>query len=153
MTKTKLLVLIFSIVAITIVGFLSTVNYKSKLVLGGKTFSVDVADTVYTQAKGLSNRQSLGYNEGMLFIFKDVDIHGFWMKDMLFPIDIIWMDENLKINHIEKSLSPETYPKVFSPEAPAKYVLEIASGQADLLKVKIGDVVEFVDKTSNNPFF
>ena len=101
MTKTKLLVLIFSIVAITIVGFLSTVNYKSKLVLGGKTFSVDVADTVYTQAKGLSNRQSLGYNEGMLFIFKDVDIHGFWMKDMLFPIDIIWMDENLKINHIE----------------------------------------------------
>ena len=149
LTKTKLTALVFLIVSITIIGFLSTVNYKTRIILGGKVLSVDVADNIYTQAKGLSYRKSMSVNEGMFFIFKDIDKHGFWMKDMNFSIDIIWLDENMKINHIERSLGPETFPKIFYPEAPGKYVLEISAGQSNILKIKIGDMVNFLDKKSN----
>ena len=76
-------------------------------------------------------------------MFEKPEKEGFWMKDMKFSIDIIWIDENMSVIHIEKSLSPDTYPKVYYPESPAKYVLEVSAGQADSLGLKIGDKIEF----------
>lgn len=116
--------------------------------VGGKTFNIDVADTTYTLSKGLSGRAALGKNEGMVFVFDKLDKYGIWMKDMLFSIDIIWMDENFKIVHIEKSVGPETYPTIFSPDRLSMYVLEIAAGQVDLLGIKVGDKVDFIYKNS-----
>jgi uncharacterized membrane protein (UPF0127 family) len=114
--------------------------------MGGKTYMVDVSDSSYTQSKGYSGREPITRNEGMIFVFDTVDKHGFWMKDMKFSIDIIWMDDSYTINHIEKSVSPETYPKVFIPNESGKYVLEVAAGEVDRLGVKIGDKVDFLDK-------
>lgn len=145
-TKTKKIITIFSAVAIIIIGTLMTMHYPSKLVMGGKTFIVDVSDTSFTQTRGYSGRAPISDNEGMIFVFDKLDKHGIWMKDMLFAIDIIWMDENYVINHIEKSVSPDTYPKVFVPNEPGKYVLEVAAGQVEKLGVKIGDKVNFLDK-------
>lgn len=142
-TKVRVSIVIFILIPILIVGYLSTVHYKSRVVLGGKVFSVDVADTYFTLKKGLSERKSISKNEGMLFVFEKKDKQSFWMKDMFFSIDIIWVDENYVITHIEKSVSPDTYPKVFSPEAPSLYVLEVSAGQADLLGIKVGDTVSF----------
>ncbi len=144
--KTKIYSILFVIVAVTLIGFLTTKNYPSKLVMGGKTFIVDVSDTSFTQKRGYSGRAPISDNQGMIFVFDTVDKHGFWMKDMRFAIDIIWMDENYVINHIEKSVTPETYPKVFVPNEPAKYVLEVSAGQVEKLGVKIGDKVNFLDK-------
>jgi uncharacterized membrane protein (UPF0127 family) len=144
--RTQIFIVIFIILAITIVGFLSTVNYQSRAVLGGKIFNIDIADNAFTQKRGLSGRDPLSTNEGMFFVFERLEKHGFWMKDMLFSIDIIWLDENYTITHIEKSVSPETYPKVFYPEKPSLYVLEILANQSDLLGIKVGDKLNILDK-------
>jgi uncharacterized membrane protein (UPF0127 family) len=123
--------------------FYSALTHHSEVILGGKTFIVDVANTKYSLEKGLSGREPLSDDQGMLFIFPTEDEYGFWMKDMKFPIDIIWINSQMKIVHIEKSVSPNTYPKILTPTAPAIYVLEISAGQSDLLNIKIGDSVIF----------
>ena len=144
--KTRIYLLLFIIIGLAIIVFLSTQNYPSKLVMGGKTYTVDVSDSSFTQSRGYSGRAPITKSEGMIFVFDTIDKHGFWMKDMLFSIDIVWVDENYFINHIEKSVSPETYPKVFVPSVAGKYVLEVAAGEVDKLGVKIGDKVDFLDK-------
>lgn len=135
--------MVFILVGIIMISYLSTVNYKSRVVFGGKDFAVDVADTSFTLKKGLSGREKLSSSEGMFFIFGTPEKYGFWMKEMNFPIDIIWMDKDFYITHIEKNVEPSTYPTVFYPEKESLYVLEVASGQSDILGVKLGDRVEF----------
>lgn len=144
--KTILIPLLFVLVGGIIIAFLSRESYESRVTLGGKTFVVDVADNSITQARGLSGRDSLGSNQGMFFVFKDMARHGFWMNKMNFPIDIIWMDQNYVVNYIEKKVSPDTYPKIFDPEILSMYVLEISSGQSDMLGIKIGDQAKFIYK-------
>lgn len=85
--------------------------------------------------KGLSGKKSLGENQGMLFVFEKPDRYGFWMKEMNFPIDIIWIDENYKIIEITKNLKPDSYPKIFRPKKPAQFVLEINIGWAEKNKI------------------
>lgn len=142
--KNKIFIALFFIVSVCLVGYLYTQHYKAQVVIGGEVFKVDVSDNSYTLAKGLSGRLSMQNDEGMLFIFKTAGNEGFWMKDMNFSLDIIWMDENFDIVHIEKSLTPETYPKIFYPNAQALYVLEVNAGLTDKLGVKVGDRVRFL---------
>ena len=94
----------------------------------GVYIQVKVADTDKTRELGLSHTVSLGKKEGMLFIFPQVGMYSFWMKDMNFPIDIIWIDENLKIVDRLLSVSPSSYPKTFTPQSPVRYVLELPAG-------------------------
>ena len=67
----------------------------------------------------------------MLFVFPDNDQHGIWMKDMKFPIDIIWISENYNIVHVKKDATPESYPTVFKNSKPARYVLELPAGSIE----------------------
>ncbi|MFZ2522653.1 MAG: DUF192 domain-containing protein [Minisyncoccia bacterium] len=147
MTKIKfvlLAVLLIFLIYIVPYFFATQPDYgKLKVFVGGKEFIVRVADTKDEREKGLSGTPSLPLGEGMLFVFSGSNNYGFWMKDMQYPIDIVWIGEDLKITHIEKSLSPDTYPKVYYPLKPSRYVLEVSSGQSDNLKVKIGDSVIF----------
>lgn len=96
--------------------------------IGSRTFIAEVANTEAKRTLGLSGRKSLQTNQGMLFVFDEPSQPGFWMKDMNFPIDIIWLDENKKIIGIEKNLQPSSYPQVFYPPQKIKSVLEINSG-------------------------
>ena len=140
---------VFSIVALVLIiaglliFFHGTREIKS-VVVGGKTFSVEVARTDMERERGLSLHVPLQNNQGMLFIFQKEDLYGFWMKDMLFPIDIVWIDQNLRIIHIERAIVPETYPKIFKAGAKSLYVLEIPAGQSDIIKIKTGDTVKFI---------
>lgn len=70
----------------------------------------------------------------MLFEFKEVGQYGFWMKDMKYPIDIIWIDENLHEVFRASSVPADSYPKVFSSPVPAKYVLETNLGEIPIQK-------------------
>lgn len=106
-------------------------NEKTLLRIGMATISVEIADTQAEQTQGLSGRASLGANEGVLFVFDKSDYYGFWMKDMLFPIDIIWIDEHMRVIGTTKNISPDTYPNVFYPPAPSQFVLETALGALD----------------------
>lgn len=112
--------------------------------IGGQKVRVDVADDVASQQQGLSGRASLKEDEGLLFIFSQPGKYGFWMKDMNFPIDIIWISEDLKVVYIKKDARPELFPEQYSPTRNAKYVLEVVSGFSEKNNLEVGDQAEFV---------
>jgi uncharacterized membrane protein (UPF0127 family) len=108
-----------------------------------KKITVDIADDTCKADLGLSGRISLGEDNGMIFTFDKVGNYGFWMKDMNFPLDIIWIDNNFKIVGIEKDLATSTYPKSFGEKYYAQYVLEISAGYADKNDIKVGNKIIF----------
>lgn len=102
---------------------------------------VTVADEDEERKLGLSGVPSLGDFEGKFFVFDIPAKHGIWMKDMLIPIDVLWFDEDLRVVHIEENVLPNTYPMVFAPDEPARFVLEMNAYFVDTLKIQIGDRV------------
>lgn len=122
----------------------------ASLKVGSTSINIEIASTPDERAHGLSGRESLDENTGMLFIFEEVGDHGFWMNEMKFGIDIIWIDEYGSVIGIEKGVLPETYPAVFYPPLPVKYVLEVNAGQTEVWGVKIGDKVNFETQFRQN---
>lgn len=116
--------------------------YESKVFLGGDEISVFVADNAILREKGLSGQKNLGSNEGMLFVFEEPSLHGFWMKDMHFPIDIIWFDENYQIVDVWERALPDSYPKIFVPSLKAKFVLEVQAGFFSEHNLKMGNTIK-----------
>lgn len=111
---------------------------KATMVVGTQTITVDIASTAEQKQKGLSGRSAMSDSEGLLFIFLDENnIPRFWMKDMLIPIDIIWIKEN-KIVQIDENVQPEpgvsdNLLKGYAPPAELgdiDYVLEVPAGFA-----------------------
>jgi len=105
--------------------------------------SAEVADSEVERSLGLSGREGLSAGQGLLFVFPEDVRANFWMKDMKFPIDIIWVNSEKRIIHIEHSLAPSTYPKTFSPEANARYVLEVPAGFSKTHDFRVGDLLTF----------
>jgi uncharacterized membrane protein (UPF0127 family) len=108
----------------------------------GVHIKVRVADTDETKELGLSYFKSLPEKQGMLFVFPQLGIYSFWMKGMNFPIDIIWLDENLKIVDRLINVDPSTYPETYTPSASAAYVLEISANTADQYGFTNGSIAE-----------
>ncbi|HEX2792373.1 MAG TPA: DUF192 domain-containing protein [Candidatus Paceibacterota bacterium] len=104
--------------------------------------SIEVADTEALREQGLSARDSLGDDSGMLFVFPASGLHGFWMKDMRFSIDMLWLDDAGAIVHVVSNAAPETYPEIFTPPAPARYVLEVPAGYTARRGWGIGTVLD-----------
>lgn len=122
----------------------SKISYATKEVMLGNTHhTLEVADTDFLRERGLSYRASLAPQTGMLFVFDAPGNLKFWMKDMNFPLDIIWLDADKKVVHIEQSVSPSTYPQSFGPEIPTQYVIELNAGEAKALGLSRGDTVRF----------
>ncbi len=120
-------------------------GYQTGVVrVGGVDVTVDLARTSVERSLGLSGRTELTPGTGMLFVFNVPAKNGFWMKDMLFSIDMMWLNGQKEIIHIEKNVSPESYPKNFGPDTPSLYVLEVPAGFSDAYLVRVGDVVTFV---------
>lgn len=107
----------------------------------GVHIAVRVADTDNERVLGLSYFAGLPKGQGMLFTFPQMGIYPFWMKDMNFPLDIIWMDDFGKIIDRVINADPSSYPKSFTPKAPARYVLEIPADTADRDGFIIGTTV------------
>jgi uncharacterized membrane protein (UPF0127 family) len=107
------------------------------------TIRIIRADTEQTREHGLSDRENLPTDTGMLFIFPNVGIQGFWMKDMHFPLDIIWIDEHKKVIGIASKATPESYPEVFMSPKPIQYVLEINAGKSADFGITTGTQLVF----------
>ncbi len=90
----------------------------------------EIADTDAKRSLGLGNRAVIEDNYGMLFVFDTPQRYGFWMKDMLVPIDITWLSDNGTVILIDHSVNPDTYPDIFYPPVSVKYVLETRAGYA-----------------------
>jgi len=120
------------------------------VIIGGQKILVEVAVMLDEITKGLSGRESLREGNGMLFVFEDMGdafspAHDFWMRNMKFSIDMIWIGRDHKIVYIKKDARPESYPETFGPgaEVDARYVLEVNSGFSEKYNIKEGDLVEF----------
>lgn len=115
----------------------------SDVLLEGTGIHLSVLDTDEERIKGLSGTESLGRDRGMLFIFDTIDTHGIWMKDMNYPIDIVWVSSEKAVVDVRENVSPDTYPDVFKPKAPAKFVIELAAGVASEQGILTGRQLEF----------
>jgi uncharacterized membrane protein (UPF0127 family) len=93
--------------------------------------------------QGLSGRSCIREDQGMLFVFKESDKYDFWMKDMKFAIDIIWLNESKQAVKVEPNITPATYPKTFVNERPAMYVLELRATRAQQLNIVEGSQLQF----------
>ncbi|MEK7574622.1 MAG: DUF192 domain-containing protein [Patescibacteria group bacterium] len=111
--------------------------------VGGKTLKTFLADTPESRELGLSGRESLKNDEVMLFVFDKPGMHGIWMKDMKFAIDIFWLDNSGRIIYLVEDARPDTFPKIFTPNSPAKYVLESTASFARENSLKIGSEFYF----------
>ena len=118
-----------------------------QVLIGDNTLSVRVATSSQAITKGLSGTLTMAENEGMIFLFKAPDIYRFWMPDMHFALDMIWIGSDNKIVDITKDAPPLkdlTKPVFFSPRSPAKYVLEVHAGWSKKHNITIGEQVELV---------
>ncbi len=112
--------------------------------LGDGVFAAQVAKTPETRDKGLSGTTSLRESEAMLFIYDSDDKWPIWMKDMKYPIDIIWLDKDKKIVYIVKNAPPESYPfESFTPKHAARYVIEVPAGTVNAKKIMIDGEASF----------
>lgn len=102
---------------------------------------VTVANDDAERKQGLSGVTELKELEGKLFVFDEAGEQGMWMKDMLMPIDIIWVNDDMQIVHIEERVAPNTYPKVFRSPVPARFVIEVNAFFVESFKIAVGDQV------------
>jgi uncharacterized membrane protein (UPF0127 family) len=105
----------------------------------------EVVNTKSSRMLGLSGRSKMLDGEGMLFIFDTPGKYGFWMKDMTFSLDILWINKNGVVVAVERGLTPETYPKTYINGADATYVLEINAGQSEKLGLYLGSKVKITE--------
>ncbi len=139
--------LIFIFIVLFVVGgaYLKWREYvlpTASVRIAGQEIVAEVAQSPKAWQKGLSGRQDLPEGRGMLFIFPESSRRGFWMKEMNFPIDIIWIDQG-KVVDIAPRVPPSTEdnPPVYYPRLPANVVLEVMAGFSEKYGVKIGDTV------------
>lgn len=137
------ILLLFS--AFIVLQINGTSKPKSKVTINNHTFSVEIATSSAQQQQGLSGRNSLPQDQGMLFVFKKADRYAFWMKGMKFPLDIIFIRNN-KIVTIQQNVpvakdANDTNLPVYTPSAPSDNALEINAGLAKKYQFKNGDAV------------
>ena len=123
-------------------GFIDDIflHERNPAVLGETALVVLVSDTDNKRKRGLGGKEKIDELEGMLFVFEEDKRHGIWMKDVKFPLDIIWLNHLSEVIHIEERISPDTFPKTFHPNNPSRYVLEVNAGFVDKYNIKKGDL-------------
>jgi len=117
---------------------------ENRVCFQGRCFLVEVAETVTERMRGLQYREHLEPERGMLFVFENPGRHRFWMKNTLIPLDMIWLDPQGVVVHIEARVPPcrtDPCPIYFSPKK-ALYVLELNAGQAEKFSLGIGDKMD-----------
>lgn len=141
--KRKIFVIAVLIFSIILYVYLQNKHKCREIKIREFSACVAISDTETQRELGLSGTQPLSDNEGMLFVFQNPDTYGFWMKDMNYPLDIIWIDKHKTIVKIFDEVSPNSYPKIFYPDDPSLYVLEVKSGTSKKFFLNKGDVVDF----------
>jgi len=142
------IILIFSLIFITgliTYSYIKTEKKEAQVYFKDHCFSVELALTPEEKGRGLMHRENLPKDRGMLFIYEKEGEYSFWMKNVLIPLDIIWIDKDKKVVYIAENCRP--CPDVpcpsIRPDSPAKYVLEINGGLASEIGLSVGSQLEF----------
>lgn len=136
--------------ALLVVGmafFLLTtkISHQTQVYVNDQVLTARIADTPAAREKGLSGTDSLPNDQAMLFIFDGNGKWPIWMKDMLYNIDVIWLSDNKRVVDLLPNLSPDSYPKAFTPKQDARYVIELPAGYAAQHGITFGTIVDFRD--------
>lgn len=115
--------------------------FLKKVYIDGTPVRVEVADTKEKRINGLSGRTQIPTNQGMLFVFEDDGAYSIWMRNMQFSLDVFWIDKDGIIVDVWENAHPSSYPQVYEPEKPARYIIETIAGFAEVYNVEIGDEV------------
>ena len=128
-------------------------NANPVVALGGATFNVELAITQAQRTQGLSGRAGLAPGAGMLFVFDAEGRYSFWMKEMRFPLDLIWVDARCTVVDITSGAPPPVPGQsasggpselpLYTPVTPVQYVLEVNGGETEAVGIRVGDRVEF----------
>ena len=116
---------------------------------GGAAVPVELALTGAQRSRGLSGRESLAAGSGMLFVFEQPNKSGFWMPEMRFSLDIIWIGADCRLVHIAAEVphpapdTPRSELPIYAPDAPGQYVLEVNAGDAARAGWQTGDAATF----------
>ncbi len=138
------LFLILSLIFISVEG--GKKGYIRVFFPNGFSVTAELARTEEERALGLMFREKINEDQGMLFIFEKGGIYPFWMKNMKFSIDILWLDKEKRIIHLEENVPPclkEPCP-TYSSQLPATYVLELKAGSVAKNQLKLLDKLEFI---------
>lgn len=141
-----IIVVILALVQRGNTDFLTIFKSRATATINKAQFNLLIVKSAEDKEKGLSNRDSLNSKEGMIFLFDTKDTYKFWMRDMRFPIDIIFINDNKIVDIFENvpvpnaNISPADLPQ-YVPREKANYVLEINAGLAKKNNIKIGDTV------------
>jgi uncharacterized membrane protein (UPF0127 family) len=145
--KNKSILIIAGLFLLFLLFYFNLNKNNNKICFSEDCFQVEIVSSQEETSKGLMFRESLEENSGMFFIFQKEGIHGFWMKNTLIPLDIIWISENLEVVHIEKNVQPcQSDPcEIYANTENALYVLELNSGIADKINLEIGNKAEIIN--------
>lgn len=140
-------IIVFVLVALIGIFYYKNLLYQTTtVVVNGYSLRVLEAASDQQRQRGLSKRKRLAENQGMLFIFSQEQPLAFWMKDMQFPIDIIWLDSKKRVVHMEQNLPPcppnGTCP-AYQPNVLAQYGLETTAGFVQKHHVVLGQVINW----------
>ena len=132
------------IIVLLLAGCTHASATKNEVCIREQCFDVEVALTEDQMAKGLQFRETLPMDEGMIFVFQKDRRHSFWMKDTWISLDMIWINADEEIVHIESHVPPcEEWPcPNYKPKKPSRYVFEINAGLAEQYGFSIGDRVD-----------
>ncbi len=137
-------IVVIFIIVLSITLILS--NKKStKVIVNDKTFNVTIAKTDEEKQIGLSGRDKIAENQGMLFVFDTADYYSFWMKEMKFPIDIIYINGDKVVTVIENAKPPSSSFEdltIYQPQEKSNKVLEVSAGSSDKYNIKSGTTVK-----------
>lgn len=142
--KKAVILLVAAIILLAAAAFLHLHRPSPQGCFETKCVSLEVADTPNLRRTGYMNRSEISFDEGMLFVYDGVDFRGFWMKDVSFGLDIIWLDSDRRVVGVTYA-SPCVGPVCriyYSPE-PVQYVLEVGEGFSERYGVSEGDLFSF----------
>lgn len=111
--------------------------------LASTTIYAISVETEADRQKGLGGSDGLAPDEGMLFVYETEGRYAFWMKDMRYTIDIIWITASGTVAGLWENAATSSYPRAYAPRTPAQYVLEVPAGFVETHGIKIGDTVGF----------
>ncbi len=134
---------------IPFVPFLPQPAATAIVVIGANKLNVEVADTQEKRNKGLSGRESLASDSGMLFTFPKQDKYPFWMKGLKFPLDFIWIKGEYVVDFLQNIQPPATNQSdqslpIYASKEPIDKVLEVSAGTIERLNIKVGDKVQII---------
>jgi uncharacterized membrane protein (UPF0127 family) len=111
--------------------------------LGDGVYNATVSKTADDITKGLSGTTGLRQDQALLMVYASDGKWSIWMKDMQYPIDIVWLDKDKKVVYIVKNAPPDSYPEKFTPKKDARYVVELPAGATSQKNITIDQEAAF----------